>query len=165
MKQVVLVRHGKAVQWGYESDSERELTERGERDADRVSKYMRSQHLVPDLIITSDAARARHTALIFAANFDYPGENIMEDPQLYFGYSTEEFLSFIKTLPQEHERVFFFGHNPSFEYYARGICKFFNREMGTSSAVVISFDIENWSEMEARSGEFLLQVNPKDLNE
>ncbi len=164
MKQIVLVRHGKAVQWGYESDSERELTERGEIDAERVSKYLSSLHIVPDLIITSEAARARSTALIFAENFDYAEENIMEEPKLYFGYTTDEFLGFIKTLSEDHERVFFFGHNPSFEYFARGLCKFFNREMGTCSAVVINFDIENWSEMESRSGEFHLQVNPKDLN-
>ena len=37
MKRVVIVRHAKSVPYGYEDDFNRYLTERGEKDAAKIS--------------------------------------------------------------------------------------------------------------------------------
>lgn len=164
MKQLVLVRHARAVQYGYENDFNRSLTTRGIRDAERVSKFLREKGFRPQLMVTSQAARALQTAQIFAGVLSYEPDKIVEERELYFGFSTGELIEYIQEIPDKHEVVFFFGHNPSFTYYATNLCSEFSGEMATSSAVVIDFPVESWASAEAHRGSFVMQVNPKDLS-
>ncbi len=163
MKQVVLVRHAKAVPWGYENDFDRDLTDRGRSDAGRVSRYLKSQGIVPGLIITSPARRALGTSLIFASEFDFPENRIRKDPELYSGYSPAEFLNFIRSLPEGQDVVFIFGHNPAIEYFARYLCSEYNLEVPTCSAIRITFEVNGWDEVNLKSGILTEQVNPKTL--
>lgn len=164
MKRIVLVRHAKAVQWGYEDDFTRELTERGEKDAAKVSSSLMESGIHPDGIVTSPATRAWQTASCFASVFRFPEDDIKTDRELYHGYTTGEFVTLIHSFPDEEKTVFIFGHNPSFEYYATGLCRSFNGEMATCSAVVIDFTVDRWKEVQSRSGLVFKQVNPKELN-
>ena len=86
MKRLVLVRHAKAVQWGYEDDFNRDLTERGVSDAGKVSAFLKEKGIRPDLIITSPAARALQTAMIFAGTFNYPEEKVVEEEEMFHGF-------------------------------------------------------------------------------
>lgn len=164
MKRIVLVRHAKAVQWGYDNDFSRELTDRGERDAARVGSMLRESGILPDGMLSSPAARARKTASCFASVFGIPEEAVKTDEELYHGYTTGELVTLIQSFPDEKKSVFIFGHNPSFEYYAMGLCRSFSGEMPTCSAVVIDFAVDRWKEVQARSGAVYKQVNPKELN-
>jgi len=163
MKQIILVRHAKAVQWGYDDDFERELTERGKNDTAKVSVYLRESGIIPGMMITSPALRALQTATAFAAGLGFPEERIIQDPELYHGYTSGELLQLIHSFPDEIKSVGIFGHNPSFEYYAMGLCKSFRNEIPTCSAVIIDFPVERWKDAEARTGMLFKQVNPKDL--
>lgn len=163
MKRLVLVRHAKAVHWGYDNDFSRELTDRGESDAAKVSAYLRKEGILPSLIISSPAARALQTAMIFAEAFEYPGKDIRKDHELYNGYDTSEFLDMLHTTPDEWEVVFVFGHNPTMENFASGLCTYFGREVPTCSAMVIDFETDSWEAVEVRTGNLFIQVNPKAL--
>ncbi|NLX28076.1 MAG: hypothetical protein GXY59_03805 [Bacteroidales bacterium] len=163
MKQLVLVRHAKAVQYDYENDFSRELTPRGLEDAVKVSIHLREQGIVPRLIISSPAVRALQTAEIFAGTFSYPLKKIRKEHDLYHGYTTGDFLKLLRTTPDEEDVVYVFGHNPNFENYAWNICRSFSGELPTCSAVVIDLPIERWAQLEARTGTLVMQVNPKSL--
>jgi phosphohistidine phosphatase len=163
MKRLVLVRHAKAVQWGYNDDFNRELTERGERDASRVSNHLVTLGIIPDLIISSPASRALQTAVIFAGQLHFPQKDLINKHELYYGLTTGELMDFIHTMPEETTCVFLFGHNPSFEYYARNLCRSFNGDMPTSSAVVIDFNVNLWKEVTSRSGLLFGRFNPKEI--
>ncbi|HNQ37588.1 MAG: histidine phosphatase family protein [Prolixibacteraceae bacterium] len=163
MKQLVLVRHAKAVQYDYENDFSRELTPRGLEDAVKVSLHLREQGIVPRLIISSPAVRALQTAEIFAGTFSYPLKKIRKEHDLYHGYTTGDFLKLLRTTPDEEDVVYVFGHNPNFENYAWNICRSFSGELPTCSAVVIDLPIERWAQLEARTGTLVMQVNPKSL--
>jgi phosphohistidine phosphatase len=163
MKRLVLVRHAKAVHWGYEDDFNRDLTDRGESDASRVSYLLETLGIKPDLIISSPASRALQTAVIFSGQLDFPQKDLVINHELYHGLTTGELLDLIHALPVEVNCAFLFGHNPSFEYYAHGLCKSFNGEMPTSSAVVIDFNAMLWNEITARSGVLFGQFNPKEI--
>jgi phosphohistidine phosphatase len=165
MKRVVLVRHAKAVQWGYNDDFTRELTGRGERNAETVSNYLKKNEIIPDLILTSPAARTRQTANIFAASFGYPAERIKKEPNLYHGYTTDEFLDLLRAIPDIKNVVYIFGHNPSIEFYARNLCKLFDNDVPTCASVIIDCPIDSWRNLGARSAQLYQQVNPKDLIE
>jgi phosphohistidine phosphatase len=160
---LVLVRHAKAVHWGYDDDFNRELTERGENDARRMGKFLKKAGIVPGLIIASPALRALQTATLFAGELDYPEESLLRKTELYHGLTTGELIDYIHTFPAPTGCVFLFGHNPSFEYYARALCRSFDGEMPTASAVVIDFSVDDWEEVTARSGKLFSRFSPKEL--
>ena len=78
-----MLRHAKSS-WADASldDWQRPLNYRGRRDAPRVGAWLRDRSLVPDLIVTSDAVRARETAAAVATAAGYTGEIVVE-PSLY----------------------------------------------------------------------------------
>ncbi|WP_367179182.1 histidine phosphatase family protein [uncultured Campylobacter sp.] len=69
MKRIYFIRHAEA-QSGNGSDFERTLSYAGELCAIKLGEKLRSLGLAPDLIITSSAIRALHTALIIANALD-----------------------------------------------------------------------------------------------
>lgn len=58
---LVLVRHAKAVQSGYDADHERELTPRGHRDAAEAGRWLRDQGIGVDEVLCSTATRTQQT--------------------------------------------------------------------------------------------------------
>jgi len=161
MKRVVIVRHGKAVPYGYDDDFNRDLKDRGRSDASMVSKELKRRGIFPDLIVSSPAKRALKTAQIFADNLDYATYNIREEEEIYEGMSTNGFIELIQDLPEENKTVFFFGHNPGFYYFASNLLKEFRSDMPTTSTVVIDFEVDKWSEVEARTGDLALHLVPR----
>ena len=161
MKRVVIVRHGKAVPYGYEDDFNRNLTDRGKNDAALVSSELKTRNILPDLIISSPAKRALKTARIFADNLGYPQNRIREEQDIYDGLTTNEFIETIHKLPEEIDTVFYFGHNPGFYYFAANLLKDFRGDMPTTSTVGIDFDVESWTEIEARSGNLSFHLMPR----
>lgn len=161
MKQVVIVRHAKAVPYGYENDFERELTDRGEKDAGNIGRDLKRKGISPDIMISSPAARALKTAQIFAENLGFEKSRIQEVSDIYDGLTTSEFLHLIHQLPESAETAFFFGHNPGFHYLATNMSENFRGDMPTCSTVVISFEVDSWQKVEARKGELAFQLVPR----
>ena len=58
MKRVVIVRHAKSVPYGYEDDFNRNLTERGEMDATKISLELLQRGIKADIVLSSPAKRA-----------------------------------------------------------------------------------------------------------
>ncbi len=161
MKRVVIVRHGKAVPYGYENDIKRDLRERGEDDANRISEELNKRNVFPEVIVSSPAKRALKTAQIFAENLDFNPKKIKKVKDIYKGQTTGEFTEMIRQLPADTSTAFFFGHNPGFYYFASNLLKEFHGDMPTTSTVVIDFDVNTWPEVNARSGDLVFQLVPR----
>jgi phosphohistidine phosphatase len=67
LKTLLLMRHAKSS-WKHTEldDHDRPLAKRGKRDAPRMGQLVRQEELVPQLILSSTAVRARNTAEIVA---------------------------------------------------------------------------------------------------
>jgi phosphohistidine phosphatase len=161
MKRIVIVRHGKAVPYGYEDDFNRDLRERGVNDAGLVSHELNKQNIFADLMISSPAKRAIKTARVFAENLKYPEKNIVEMEDIYDGLTTGEFVEVIQQLPQDADTVFFFGHNPGFYYFVANLLPEFYGDMPTTSTVGIDFEVNTWQEVETRSGKLAFHLVPR----
>jgi len=161
MKRVVIVRHAKAVPYGYDDDFTRDLTDRGVNDAQRIGEELKKMGILPDAMISSPANRAIQTALIFAENLEFSKKMIAEIDNLYNGLTTSEFLDLIKKLPDTNQTAFFFGHNPSFHYFTNNLLERFYDDMPTCSTVAIDFNVDSWKKVEARSGRKAFQLVPK----
>lgn len=160
MKRVIIVRHAKAVPYGYEDDFTRDLTDRGMNDAWRIGKELKKMGITPDKMISSPANRAIQTATIFAENLDFNKSQIVEIENLYEGMTTSGFIGLINNLTEELQTVFFFGHNPSFQYFVNNLLERFNDDMPTCSTVAIDFNVDSWKKVEARSGKKAFQLIP-----
>ena len=83
MKKLILVRHAKSS-WEYNViDHERPLNERGTNDANMVSKALTNNMLGIELIMSSDAIRAKTTASIFISNLEIKEKNVCFSHDLY----------------------------------------------------------------------------------
>lgn len=161
MKRVVIVRHAKSVPYGYDDDFNRDLRNRGVNDAKLISNELLSRGITPDLMISSPAKRALKTARIFAETLKFPDHKIEKVQDIYDGLTTNEFLEMIRSLPENVNTVFFFGHNPGFYYFTNNLLKNFRGDMPTCSTVGIDFETTNWQDVENRSGDMAFQLVPR----
>ena len=160
MKRVILVRHAKSISHGYDQDFDRTLTERGEEDAQTISRELEKLTIHPDLIIASPAVRTTQTARIYAQTLNYTVNNILFEKKLYSGKSVENFLLMLQELEDEKETVMVFGHNPTVYYYIHYLMRDFTDDVPTCSTVAIDFDVERWSQLSAYEGEMAFRFIP-----
>ena len=160
MKLIILVRHAKSVAYGYEDDFNRNLTEKGETDAGKISSELSILGIKPDIMVSSPATRAIKTARIFAENLNFDKSNIMEVAKIYYGLSTSEFVELIRGLPDVADTVCIFGHNPGFYSYANNLLEYFNGEMPTCSTVGIDFPVDSWKKVSAGTGNKAFHLVP-----
>ena len=112
MRNLLIYRHAKSL-WDnpFLSDHARPLAERGLRDAPQMAQRLKRKKIFPDLILSSDAERAKATALITAENLHFPRERIEFTPKLYHA-SASTILSLIQQTQDDINTLFVFGHNP-----------------------------------------------------
>ena len=80
MKQLIILRHGKAEQNTMSMDDfDRALTQRGIKNATGMGEFIVRKMEVPDLILSSSAKRAHQTAVLAADAIGYPKEKIETD--------------------------------------------------------------------------------------
>ena len=144
MKQLILVRHGKA--YGPEEmfeDIDRPLKVRGTRDALTIAKTLKERHIIPEKIITSHAARACHSAIIFAECLHFPMEAIKLTPRLY-AVSEKDIIDLIHETDEKINSQLMVGHNPTFTFAANEFLKEPIFDLPTSGVVVLNFKSESW---------------------
>lgn len=163
MKRVIIVRHAKSVPFGYDNDFYRDLTERGEDDATKISTRLRSLGVTPDLVIASPATRTMHTASIFCQNLEYDPIKIRQINEFYEGVTTQGFIEILQDLPESVQTVLVFGHNPTVYYLVYNLVKYFNSDMPTCSTVALDFQVEKWQEVSARGAQVAFQITPKSI--
>jgi phosphohistidine phosphatase len=163
MKRVVIIRHAKSEPYGYDNDFYRDLTDRGESDAEKISEKLRELDIKPGLVIASPATRAMRTATIFCKKLGYEVTKIRKEDILYSGITTQGFVDMLHELPESVETVFVFGHNPTVYYLAYNLVKYFNSDMPTCSTVVLDFPAEKWADVAARGGVVAVQLTPKTV--
>ncbi len=161
MKHLVLIRHAKSTPYGYEDDFNRDLSERGNKDAKLISTELNTKGILPDIMISSPAKRAIKTAGIFAENLGLNKKTIKKVQEIYTGMTTSEFLGLINDLPDNAGTVFIFGHNPGFYYCTSNLLQKFKDDMPTCSTVGIDFDVDSWKNVTARSGLKAFQLIPR----
>ncbi|RUT80055.1 SixA phosphatase family protein [Ancylomarina longa] len=162
MKRLILVRHAKTEVIRYDiTDFQRSLKERGISDSKLIANKLFLKNVQPGLLLSSPANRAIETALIFAEVLNYPVELIEQLDDLYDGFTTQDFLGILSELGEKHERIMVIGHNPSIEYLAFNLCDQFYGHVPTGTAIGIDFDVDDWDDIEARTGKLAFYEYPR----
>ena len=164
MKILLVLRHAKSS-WDSDAsdDHERPLSRRGERDAPRVGALLRVEKLLPELIVSSDAVRARMTAEAAAEAAGYAGEIVFE-PRLYHA-GAEDIVAVLRSLPNGAGGVVMIvGHNPGLEELIARVTGE-EHQLPTAALAKIALPIAAWRDLRPSSRGSLVELwRPKDLS-
>ncbi len=140
MRQLIVLRHGKAEDHSPDGDFGRRLTGRGERDAASAGKKIRGIVTGPAGIVTSDAVRALATARIAAREMgtDTP---VVPDRRIY-NASLDDLRAVIQDLDDRTQSVVVVGHNPGLEELVRTLCPETAYDFSLSPAAFSALDLD-----------------------
>jgi len=158
MKTLFLVRHAKSS-WDYEniSDVDRPLKIKGIRDSYEIARKLKLRNLFPDIIITSPANRAVHTALIFTRVLEIGFDHLKINSEIYDG-DVDDLIDIIKSYEDNYNSIMIIGHNPVISEFASYLIKKSEKnnilpsgilpedieDMPTSSMITINSEVESW---------------------
>ena len=144
-KQLLLMRHAKSS-WKEPglSDHDRPLNGRGKRDALRAGEELVARGVVPDLIITSTAKRARKTAQRLATTAEFLGD-IWETRSIYLA-SVNEYAMAAAESPDEVQTLLMIGHNPTTAAWLAALTGAAH-DVPTATIASITLELADWSEL------------------
>jgi phosphohistidine phosphatase len=162
MKNLIVLRHGKAVDVLVAGDRARDLTERGKRDAEAMGTLLGTEVGVPDLIVSSDALRARQTAEIVGVAAGYV-DVIHFEPAIY-NATLDTLLDLVRALPDDADYVLLVGHNPGFESLSADLSLEGTRppRLPTCGFAHLRFDTARWRNARAGTGKLVAVHWPKE---
>ncbi len=159
MKKLYIIRHAKSS-WSDETlnDFERPLNKRGKSNAPMMGERLKEKGVMPDIIISSPAKRAKSTAEMIAKEIGYE-KKVLFDENIYES-SVDELRKIIKEIDNKKGIVFLIGHNPSLnalaEYYVN-----FSQNIPTCGIVEIAFECDKWANIEHKNAKLLSFDYPK----
>ena len=167
---LIIMRHAKAEPFGDKGDSERELTDKGLKQAKAVGTGIESLGLVPDQISCSSVTRTRQTLDRMLKTF---GDKPIVDYRisLYDGGVQAVFdeLAHVKA----KNRVFMIvGHEPTVSISAQWLASadsdgerldLLNLGLSPASIVIMGSN-KPFDEWQVHSGELLAVINVKDFD-
>jgi phosphohistidine phosphatase len=112
------------------------------------------------LLMSSDALRALTTAKEFANAIGFNETDILQNEDLYLA---DEFdtMDEIKTVPDNYDTLFVFGHNPGFTYLLNRLCNLNIDNVPTCGVACVQFAIDKWMDVSFGKGELIFFEYPK----
>ena len=146
-KKLYIVRHGKSS-WDYPGigDIDRPLIERGVSGSYRMARTFFGKNAPPDILFTSPAIRALHTAVIFARTLEMPAGLVRIENSIYSA-SDAELLEFVQGLDDSLNSIMIFGHNPSLTDFCNRFLTDRIDNLPTSGMVSLFFLTHSWKEI------------------
>jgi len=161
MKTLLLLRHAKSVKNdGTLVDFDRSLNDRGKADAKLIGTFLGDQKILPDLVVSSPAKRARRTAelVLHAADWNRTPEF---DERIYDA-SLYRLLEVVSAIDLSNDMVMLVGHNPGFEELAAALTGEIAR-LPTCAVAAIELQVNDWAKAAVRAGKLKWLVTPKSL--
>lgn len=163
MKTLLILRHAKSSWRNLAlADIDRPLNKRGKRDAPRVGAFLREQDLVPDLILSSPAVRARKTVKAVSKNSGYEGD--IEIHADFYPGDPDTFIEALHSVQDPSDSVLIVAHNPGLEellYVLTGE----SARMPTSALAQVSLPVEKWLDLDDESEGILINLwQVRELN-
>ncbi|MDZ7738603.1 MAG: hypothetical protein U5K32_05960 [Bacteroidales bacterium] len=153
---IILVRHGKACSLdAFDRDIDRVLIKRGVSDGYRVAGEIMKSGIIPDLLLTSPAARASHSALIFARVMKTGSDKVRVIDDLYHGPG-QKMLEEISLLTDKIKTVALFAHNPGITDLAETLSGGAVNFLPTTGVAIINYKTDSWSD--------IYKTGPTDFN-
>ena len=112
--ELIIMRHGKSDWDSGKNDFQRPLAKRGKRSAKRIGRWLQSQGLLPDYVISSPVKRAISTAKRTCKAAGMDAGRIVTDRRIYLA-DRKTLIKVLQDAPASAGRVLLVGHNPGLE--------------------------------------------------
>ena len=131
------------------ADHDRPLNKRGRRDGPRMGRLIATQQIVPDLILSSTAERARQTAEAVAGVCDC-GDRIELIDSLYLA-DAETIIQVLHGVADRYETLMAVGHNPGIEQLLAALTHA-DMTMPTAALAELRLNIDRWGDIAGEGG-------------
>ena len=160
MKNLYLIRHAKS-DWSdaSESDFERGLNKRGQKAILTMADALKEKKVMPDLILSSSAKRARLTASGLAKEIGYKGK-IKYIDGLYMAEPLDV-ISIIQEIKDKYDDVFIIGHNPETTELTDLMLDDFIDNVPTLGIVALELPIKHWKKFKPEKVKLNFFIYPK----
>lgn len=160
-KQLYLIRHAKSS-WQDTglTDFDRPLNKRGERDAPEMGNRLALASVMPQLVVSSPARRAKSTAGAITRALGYRGP-VSFDEKLYLG-TLRYHLELIEGLMKTVDSLFLVGHNPTITELAEYLTGREFTNVPTCGIVAISYVTDAGFSRRPGDGRLLFFDYPKN---
>ena len=116
-----------------------------------MGRFMKNSLLVPDLCLTSTAARAADTLDRAARSGGW--EHVpVESASILYGAGPAEVFGVLASLPEGVERVLLVGHEPGWSETVSVLTGGSSVRMATGTLASIDFEAERWSDCRPGTG-------------
>jgi len=162
-KTIILVRHGKAVSPdSFTRDIDRVLAQRGINDGYKIGERIKSEGIKPDIILTSPAARASHSALILSRALN-TGTDIVKVVKNFYHCSDDTFLDEVYSLDNSIDTVLISAHNPGITDLAYLMTGGDTNFLPTTGTAIVKYEISTWEELHSAKAKSFLILKPREL--
>lgn len=144
MKNLHIVRHSKSSWELNVSDLDRPLLEKGIVNSYVVAERLKRRFPKPELILSSPASRAIHTALIFSRCLGVAESNIQINNIIYIA-DCNELFALISDTPDYVDNLMLFGHNNTLTDFSNMFLNDPIDNLPTTGVASITFDTNNWN--------------------
>ena len=160
MKNLYLIRHAKS-DWSDEnkSDFDRGLNKRGEKAILTMANVLKEKKIMPDIILSSSAKRAKLTAKGLAKEIEYSGE-IKYIDALYIA-EPETIQGLIKDINAKYDTLFIVGHNPETTELSNMLIDDYIDNVPTLGIVALKLPINDWKAFKIGKGKMQFFIYPK----
>lgn len=160
MKTLYLVRHAKSS-WEFNlEDHERPLNERGLYDASFVARNIKDEIRIPDMIMSSDAVRAKTTAMLYLKEFGIDQSVLILDPKLY-DFNGREVEKIVRGTSDDVNCLMIFGHNNAMTSLVNKWGDLEIENVSTAALTELVFKQKNWAEI--KNGTTKQYITPKQF--
>jgi phosphohistidine phosphatase len=160
MKSLLLMRHAKTVRDNpMLRDYDRPLDERGRADAPRMGARVKAAGILPNLIVSSPARRARETveAFITATHIDLKPQF---DDTIY-GATCAELMQLVRSLPDISNCTLLVGHNPGMEELLGRLTSSY-LQMPPAACACLEIQAEHWQDVVENSARLVWLHSPDE---
>ena len=159
MKKLYIIRHAKSSWKDFTLDDfDRPLNKRGKLNTPYMGKKLKQNNILPDMIISSPALRAKLTAKSIAKEINYT-KKIVFNEDIYEA-SVGILEQILIQLDDTNNIVFLFGHNPSLNMFTQSYVDF-DENIPTCGIVEIEFNCTKWKDIEYKNANFISFDYPK----
>jgi len=162
---LILTRHAKST-WDdpTQDDFDRPLNDRGRKSAPAIGRWLAEKGHLPDVVLVSGARRTVETWERMAHTLPETAE-MQSAPALYLA-EPKVVLGVLRS--QSAPTIMLIGHNPGLALLATSLAdsveshpKF--SQYPTGATTVFLFDVDQWSEVQAGTGQIVDFVVPREL--
>lgn len=159
MRMLLLQRHAQAQSGAtYVRDHDRELSESGRRDAERVGRYLAQIHADPGYLLASSATRTRETGEHLVLGLGT--QLAIDTTDALYDARPEDVMNVIRDLPAGEKNALLIGHQPAWSEVVRRLTGA-SVKMRTGAIACIQMEVRSWGQVRPRRGILTWFLPPK----